>query len=403
MRIGLVTKWFNRGQAFVSRYIRDALDAHGHETFILARPTRDKGPMAAHVDRTGVWDQRDVTEASDWEVPFDEYESWIADNGLEAVHWDNCYQHEEIARIRETGVKTVGRFVWEMFKPEDAEPSRRAYDVLYSLTRCEQRRYRELGIDSPYIRWGLHPELLDAADRAKTAAHQQPDALAERQHRAARADRTRSGGSPRSDLADRTRSGGSPRSDLVRFYFPGALLGPRKPHKEVVEAFTNAKGDNLRLIFKAQLERRMNYLEKAAAADPRIELVIDDMPTDEHLRLFASCDVCLGPSRWEGLGLFLYEAVAFGMPQISNDSPPMNEVVTDGANGLLVADRPDGAAPSGIPSMQPDVPGLTAAIERLAEPGERKLLAQGARASRETFAWENTVDDYAGLFAGLAS
>ena len=72
----------------------------------------------------------------------------------------------------------------------------------------------------------------------------------------------------------------------------------------------------------------MNYLEKAAAADPRIELVIDDMPTDEHLRLFASCDVCLGPSRWEGLGLFLYEAIAFGMPQITNDSPPMNEVVT---------------------------------------------------------------------------
>ncbi len=62
------------------------------------------------------------------------------------------------------------------------------------------------------------------------------------------------------------------------------------------------------------------------------------METAEHLRLFASCDVCLGPSRWEGLGLFLYEAVAFGMPQITNDSPPMNEVVRDGVNGILVPD-----------------------------------------------------------------
>ncbi len=366
MRIGIVTKWFNRGQAFVSRYIRDALDARGHETFVLARPTRDKGPMAAHVDRTGVWDQPGVTEASDWEVPFGEYESWIADNGIEAVHWDNCYQHEEIARIRATGVKTVGRFVWEMFKPEDAEPSKRAYDVLYSLTRCEQERYAELGIESPYLRWGLHPELLDAAANAKAAAGDRDDGL-------------------------------------VRFYFPGALLGPRKPHREVVEAFSAARGDNLRLIFKAQLERRMNYLEKAAAADPRIELVIDDMPTDEHLRLFASCDVCLGPSRWEGLGLFLYEAIAFGMPQITNDSPPMNEVVADGVNGLLVADLQDDAAPSGIPSVKPDVAALTGAIERLAEAGERKLLAQGARSSREKFAWENTVADYAGLFAGLES
>ena len=300
MRIGLVTKWFNRGQAFVSRYIRDALDAHGHETFVLARPTRDKGPMAAHVDRTGVWDQPGVTEASDWEVPFAEYERWIADNRIEAVHWDNCYQHDEIARIRDTGVKTVGRFVWEMFGAEDAEPAKRAYDVLYSLTRCEQARYAEMGIDSPYVSWGLHPELLAAAAEAKATATAR---------------------SPGREAED---SGGG---DLVSFYFPGALLGPRKPHKEVVEAFTNAKGDNLRLIFKAQLERRMNYLEKAAAADPRIELVIDDMPTDEHLQLFASCDVCLGPSRWEGLGLFLYEAIAFGMPQITNDSPPMNEVV----------------------------------------------------------------------------
>ena len=35
------------------------------------------------------------------------------------------------------------------------------------------------------------------------------------------------------------------------------------------------------------------------------------MPTDEHLQLFASCDVCLGPSRWEGLGLFLPRGWAF--------------------------------------------------------------------------------------------
>ncbi len=366
MRVGIVTKWFNRGQAFVSRYVRDALDAQGHETFILARPTKDKGAMAAHIDRTGPWDQPGVTEASEWEVPIGEYESWIADNGIEVVHWDNCYQHEEIAQLRASGVKTVGRFVWEMFSPEDAEPAKRAYDVLYSMTRCEQARYAEMGIESPYVQWGLHRELLDAAADAQAAA-------------------------PRD------------RDDLVRFYFPGALLGPRKPHKEVVEAFRAAKGENLRLIFKAQLERRMNYLERAAEEDPRIELVIDDMPTDEHLRLFAGCDVCLGPSRWEGLGLFLYEAVAFGMPQITNDSPPMNEVVRDGVNGLLVSDEQDDVAPSGIPSMKPDVAALTAAIERLADPAERERLAAGARASQEDFAWDKTVRDYDELIRKAAA
>jgi 1,2-diacylglycerol 3-alpha-glucosyltransferase len=365
MRVGIVTKWFNRGQAFVSRYVRDALDETGHETFILARPTKDKGPMAAHVDRSGVWDQPGVTEASDWEVPLEEYRRWIDDNGIEVVHWDNCYQHDEIAELRRSGVKTVGRFVWEMFSPEDAAPAKEAYDVLYSMTRCEQNRYRDLGIDSPYVQWGLHPELLDAASAAK--------------------------------------SSGGHDDDLVRFYFPGALLGPRKPHKEVVEAFRAAQGDNLRLIFKAQLERRMKYLERAAAEDPRIELVIDDMPTDEHLRLFANCDVCLGPSRWEGLGLFLYEAVAFEMPQITNDSPPMNEVVVDGVNGILVPDLQDDTAPSGIPSMKPDVPALTAAIERLGDTEERVRLADGARSSRAELAWERTIADYGALIDRAAA
>ena len=369
MRVGIVTKWFNRGQAFVSRYVRDALDEVGHETFVLARPTKDKGPMAAHVDRTGVWDQPGVTEASEWEVPLAEYERWIAANGIEVVHWDNCYQHDEIAELRRAGVRTIGRFVWEMFSPEDAASAQEAYDVLYSMTRCEQERYAQLGIDSPYVQWGLHDELLDAAEEARREA----------------------GGA------------GAGSSDLVRFYFPGALLGPRKPHKEVVEAFTAARGDNLRLVFKAQLERRMNYLERAAAEDPRIELVIDDMPTDEHLRLFAGCDVCLGPSRWEGLGLFLYEALAFEMPQITNDSPPMNEVVRDGVNGILIPDVHDGDAPSGIPSMRPDVEAMTAAIERLADPGERARLADGARSSRAELSWERTVADYASLIERAAA
>jgi glycosyltransferase involved in cell wall biosynthesis len=358
MRVGIVTKWFNRGQAFVSRYIRDAFEELGHETFILARPTKDKGPMGARVDRSGVWDQAGVTEASDWEVPYEEYERWVEQNSLDVVHWDNCYQHEEIARLRAAGLRTVGRFVWEMFSPEDATPAKQAYDVLYSMTRCEQQRYGELGIESPYVQWGIHQELLDVPVR--------------------RAD-----------------------DGLVRFYFPGALLGPRKPHKEVVEAFSNSRGDNLRLIFKAQLERRMNYLTRAVEADPRIELVVDDMETREHLELFASCDVCLGPSRWEGLGLFLYEAAAFGMPQISNDSPPMNEVVRDGVNGILVADHQDGTADSGIPSMQPDVPQLTAAIERLADPDERAHLAEGARATREHLSWSRTVEDYGKLLESL--
>jgi glycosyltransferase involved in cell wall biosynthesis len=85
------------------------------------------------------------------------------------------------------------------------------------------------------------------------------------------------------------------------------------------------------------------------------------------------------------------------MPQISNDSPPMNEVVRDGVNGMLVGDRREGSADSGIPSMTPDIGELTAAIERLADPAERSRLAEGARATREHLSWDRTVAEYGKL------
>ena len=67
----------------------------------------------------------------------------------------------------------------------------------------------------------------------------------------------------------------------------------------------------------------------------------------------------------------------------------MNEVVIDGVNGLLVPGIPDGNAPrSGIPAFAPDVPALSAAIERIADDGLRAELAAGARRRRDELSWE---------------
>ena len=115
MRIGVVSKWFNRGQPVVGRQTRSALEQLGHRTFVLARPKKERGPRPGALDRDDVWDQPGVTAASAYEIPGSEYEAWAGDNSIEAAFFDQNYQLDEVARLRRGGVRTIGRFVWEAF------------------------------------------------------------------------------------------------------------------------------------------------------------------------------------------------------------------------------------------------------------------------------------------------
>lgn len=357
MRIGIVSYWFNRGQGVVARQLRSALDELGHETFVLARPTKETFRQPRTVERGDVWAQERVTAASEFEIPAAEYGRWVEGNGIEACFFYQNYQFEEVAGLRRRGVRTAGRFVWERFADEHVEPAREAFDAIYSLTRAERERYGQMGIESPAIAWGCYPDLFEVT--------------------------------PQRD------------GEVVRLFFHGGLLGRRKPIDEILEAFSRTRSPELRLLVKAQVERRMNKLERARERDPRIELVLEDLPTAEHLQLAADCHVCLTPTRWEGLGLHFYEALAFGQPIVTNDDPPMNELVEHGFNGLLVGSHPDGVANSGIPAYSPDVDDLAEAIERLADGELRERLSAGAREMATRRSWDRTVADVGRLVESL--
>jgi glycosyltransferase involved in cell wall biosynthesis len=357
MRIGVVAHWFNRGQGVVARHLRSALYELGHETFVLARPTRASNRRSAFVDRGDVWDQPGVTAASEFEISGDEYLSWSQESRLEVAFFDQNYQWDEVAALRATGVRTVGRFVWEAFAPGDVPGAQRAYDTVYSLTACEQARYRELGIDSPRVIWGCHPELLAVP-------------------------------------VDR------PPGPPVRLYFPGGFMSKRKPLRPLLRAFADLADPDLRLVVKAQVPRRGEFLEEMVARDSRIEVESRDLPAGEHLRLFAASHACVAPTRWEGLGLHLYEATAFGLPIVTTDIPPMNEVVEHERNGLLVAPRPSShETRSGIPAFDPDRDDLMEAMGRLADPALRQRLSAGALEVRERLPWSRTVEGLAALLA----
>jgi glycosyltransferase involved in cell wall biosynthesis len=351
VRVGLVTKWFNRGQPVVARQLRSAMEELGHETYILARPKKERGPMKGRLQRDDVWDQPDVDEAAAYEIMASEYESWVERRGIEVILCDQNYQFEELAALRARGVVTIGRFVWEHFTEADVPGARDAFDVIYSFTRCEQERYRSFGLETPYVPWGIHPELL-AVEPRRTA----PD-------------------------------------DVVQLIFPAGFIGHRKPIAPSIEAFQRTGNDRLRLLIKAQVERnkRTQLAREAAASDSRIEFILEDQSTADHLATVAGADVILTPARWEGLGLPLFEAMAFGRPVITSDFAPLNEVIENERNGLLVRSIQNGTAESGIPAWDPDIDHLAELMERMADDSERERLAAGAREVRDERAWSHTV------------
>jgi len=399
VRIGLVSKWTASGQAVVARQIRSALEELGHETFVLARPgsgprARQSGPIDP------VWDQPGVTEASGHEVPLAEYEDWARASELATILFDENYQWEEVGALRAAGIRTIGRFVWEYFAAEHVEPARTAYETIYSLHRAERDRYAGLGIASPYVQWGIHPELLavtgdgslPAAERGRTASGRDPSDPEPRQQ-------TRGSGREAEHSPGVIPGGREAEHSpgAISFYFPGSFLGRRKPIRKVVKAFGKARGEHLRLLIDAQVPRNDETLREAAAADRRIELMLEDEPEAEHRARFAACDVCLAPSRWEGLGLPLFEATGFGLPIITNDKPPMSEMVLDGRSGILIPSVRNGTARSGIPAWDPDVDALAAAIERLGDAAELERMRAGVAELAAERSWSRAVEGLAAL------
>jgi len=49
------------------------------------------------------------------------------------------------------------------------------------------------------------------------------------------------------------------------------------------------------------------------------------LPPDSNSLLYAEADICVQPSRWEGLGLQMLECQAAGLPLVTTEAPPMNE------------------------------------------------------------------------------
>ena len=93
----------------------------------------------------------------------------------------------------------------------------------------------------------------------------------------------------------------------------------RKGTRDTIRAFCRLRRNDIRLTVRMQ---------KAASLprfDHRVSVIIGNLETFSDL--YAQGDVCIQPSKMEGIGFNVLEPVCAGMPVITTDYPPMNEFI----------------------------------------------------------------------------
>jgi glycosyltransferase involved in cell wall biosynthesis len=93
----------------------------------------------------------------------------------------------------------------------------------------------------------------------------------------------------------------------------------RKGTRDTVDSFRRTRRKDIRLIVRLQKEVPLPEI------DERIDVQIGNLAS--HTDLYRDVQVAIQPSKMEGIGFMILEAVCAGLPVITTDYPPMSEYV----------------------------------------------------------------------------
>ena len=337
LNVGFVTIWFERGQAYVTKIIRDVV-AREHETFIFARTGNVYGQPK--LETNGFWDVSHLTTYDEYKIPHEALGQWIQDNQLDVVIFNEEYDWGLVQFAKSTGVKVL---TYLDYYKEDWKRSMSLYDAVLCSTLRTYNLVKDY-CNAHYISWAVDSDLFQP---------QESDEKFTFFHNAGWLGINYRKMTPAAILA----------FDAISRHFPDITL--------LVHA-------------QAPLDKLPAEVVRIVKENPRITYHVVTVPAPG---LYHKGRILLFPSKLEGLGLPLMEAFACGLPAIATAAPPMNEFVKDGYNGLLVrvakkVTRQDNIA---FPEEIIDVNDLAAKMAKLAsEPELIKEMRENAREYTET-------------------
>lgn len=284
MHIGIVTTWFERGAAIVSRAYMDVLSAE-HDVHIYARGGERFARDSTKWNLPNVTWGRRLRGHLNTRVDSGHLQRWLKGNHIDIVLFNEQHSWDIILDLRRSCDVLLGAYI-DYYTPRTVP-----FFNLYDFLLCNTRRHFHVFRDHPqtlYIPWGTDLNLF--RPRAKE-------------------------------------------NQGVVFFHSSGMSPDRKGTDVLIAVFRRIPG-NCQLIIHLQPNRdHYAVLKRLAGDDPRIRLIEAEVgaPGLYHLG-----DVYVYPTLLEGIGLTIAEALASGLPVITTNEAPMNEFIIDGYNGKLV-------------------------------------------------------------------
>lgn len=362
MKIGIVTTWFERGAAYVSKQYVDALSA-GNEVYVYARG----GEKLAIDDKN--WNTKNITWGDKkWGKDFSDesrnknlehFRKWIKETEPDVVFFNEEHWWESIMLCNDLGIKT-GAYV--DYYTNETNP----FFIIYDFLICNTKRHMEAFKWHPqafYIPWGTDIKLF------KPISY---------------------------ELATK---------GIVTFFHSAGMNPLRKGTDILIRAFAKLKCKNTKLIIHSQKPLKEFF--------PKLNGIIKKLEDEEKLLciektvgapgLYYMGDVYVYPTILEGIGLTIAEALSSGLPVITSDNAPMNEFVNDEV-GKLIKIRKFYKRDDDYywPMCEPDESGLIAAMRYYCDNVTNlPTLKKKAREFAETYLdWRKNSINISEIFSG---